>query len=75
MNKKVVEPTCESCGAMADESWETDAVRRIVLRLSLEEPVHHSPTGWRILCDECEEGLQQFHRGYRLTKQGPSRDG
>jgi hypothetical protein len=62
MNQKVAEPTCESCGAMADEFWETDVDRCTVLRLSLEQSVHHAPMDWRILCDECEEGLQQIHR-------------
>ena len=53
---------CESCGASADEPWETDAVRFTILRLSLEKPIHHELEGIRILCDECEEGLQQLHR-------------
>jgi hypothetical protein len=70
VNSKMAESTCESCGASADEPWETDAVRLAILRLSLEQPLHHKPKGWRILCDECEEGLQQFHPWYRSTKEG-----
>lgn len=62
VNSKTTESTCESCGASADEPWETDAVRHTVLRLSFEKPIHHELKDWRILCDECEEGLQQFHR-------------
>lgn len=60
----MAESTCESCGASAGEPWETDAVRYTILSLSLEQPVHYEPVGWRILCDECEEGLQQL----RMTR-------
>ena len=62
VNSNTTEPMCESCGASADEPWETDAVRFTILRLSLEKPIHHELEGIRILCDECEEGLQQLHR-------------
>ena len=65
MNSKMTEPVCESCGTSADEPWETDAARYAVLSLSLEQPIHHEPKDWRILCDECEVGLQQFHRRHR----------
>ena len=65
MNFNMTEPACESCGTSADEPWETDAARSTVLRLSLEQPIHHKAMGWRVLCDECEKGLNQFHRPHR----------
>lgn len=60
MKFNIDEPVCESCGTLAAETWETDVTRSAVLRLSLEQPIHHNSTGWRILCNECEEGLQQI---------------
>lgn len=67
MNTLITEVNCESCGASANESWETDAIRRTVLQMSLEQSIHQGSTGWRVLCDECEEGLQN------LLKIAPSR--
>jgi hypothetical protein len=76
VNAKTTEHMCDSCGASADEPWETNAARYTSLRLSLEKPIHHEPVGYRILCDECEEGLKRFYEGtYRAPRTGPTRNG
>ena len=46
---------CSMCGAIASDVWETRPTRSVLLRL---RPRPGDVTSIWIICDECEEGLQ-----------------
>ncbi len=54
-NGIVVLDVCAMCVAAADDVWETQPARRVVLR---ERVRNGDESQLWILCDECNEGLQ-----------------
>lgn len=55
VNRKVKAQACSMCGAITGDVWETESTRQVQLRLC---PRHGDATYLWIVCDECDEGLQ-----------------
>ncbi|MFN0108124.1 MAG: hypothetical protein ACKVZH_04655 [Blastocatellia bacterium] len=54
-DREVENKVCSMCGAIAGDVWETKSTRQVQLRL---RPRQGDATHLWIICDECNEGLQ-----------------
>ena len=56
-DREVDGKACSMCGAIAGDVWETKPTRQVLLYL---RPRHGDTTHLWVICDECDEGLQNI---------------